>query len=162
MSEDKQEPWKFAQPFPPQPTGMSTKTVVWIIVGSIALAGLIVAAAIVDIASGPNANRQTVVSSPSKPKSSINKSAAAQAARQELIDKTKRMGIVDRIEPGEVVHVYVNALFFGIKRDNQSAIMDAIYQNYYSDDSQVIGIYDAKNGDKLGRYSQLGGLDVKP
>lgn len=93
----------------------------------------------------------------------IDTSPQQQAAREKLIEKLKKTGVISKIDTSELQpHVYIGERFKTLTKDEKETFLSSISDYYYTlnKKSSMVIIKDPKTNQKIGKYSQ-NGLSMK-
>jgi hypothetical protein len=162
--ETNEQPWKFAQPIPPQPTSMSTKTLVIIVIAAFAVVGGLIGLDVM-LDRTQKTKPALATAQPVPKKATCDKSSSMQSQRREAIDDMiHKMRIFSKVEkPGDAVHVYVSPAFYLAKYDSKKTVMEVVYCYYYdgTGDYDIVRIFDDRDGKQVGRFSTVMGLEMQ-
>ena len=115
---------------------------------------------------GGKQDAQPIAQSPTAPApaATVDKSAAMQAKRRELIDKLIKQGVFQKVEvPGSLPRIWVRPVFYTLDFDTKESFVSVVYAFYFdgSNASDMVRIFDSRSGKQVGRYSALiGGLKL--
>ncbi len=93
----------------------------------------------------------------------IDASPEKQVAREKVIEKLKKTGVISRIETQNLLpNVYIGERFQALKDDEKESFMSSISDYYYvlNKKSSMVVIKDPKTNKKIGTYNQ-NGLSMK-
>jgi hypothetical protein len=95
--------------------------------------------------------------------SNIDTSPEKQIVREELINKLKKTGVIDKVETAENrPYVYIGERFKSLKKDEIENFMSTISDYYYTLNKKttMVIIKDPETNEKIGKYNQ-NGLSMK-
>ena len=94
----------------------------------------------------------------------IDKSAATQEQRKQLIDELRTKGIFEKVDmPGSRPHIWVGPAFYALEYDAESSFTRVVWSYYFGPNDTYAGVtlYDNYTGKEVGTFDLVSGLKMK-